>query len=106
MPKHEAATWFEKADAETRKLSLHSDMQMLRHSRDRHDAETRALTVSSQGRHSQRGAIHVAKQPVNCDTETASAAMRRSCYTSRNSNALSAPVLASGCMRIGRPMLI
>jgi Flp pilus assembly protein TadD len=39
MPKHEAATWFEKADAETR--SRHSI------------AETRALTVSSQGRHSQ-----------------------------------------------------
>jgi hypothetical protein len=51
MPKHEAATWFEDADAET--WSCHS-MQMLRHSGDRHDAETRALTVSSQGRHSQR----------------------------------------------------
>jgi hypothetical protein len=43
MPKHEAATWFEKADAETR--SRHSI------------AETRALTVSSQGRHSQRAQL-------------------------------------------------
>ena len=42
-------------------LSLSSEMQMLRHSGDHHDAETRALTVSSQGRHSQRGAIHVAE---------------------------------------------
>jgi hypothetical protein len=58
MPKHEAATWFEDADAETR--SCHS-VQMLRHRGDRHDAETRALTVSSQGRHSQKGAIHVAE---------------------------------------------
>ena len=28
------------------------------------------------------------KQPVNCDAETTSAAMRRSCYTSRNNNTL------------------
>jgi hypothetical protein len=51
MPKHEAATWFEDEDAE--ELSLSSEIQMLRHSGDRHDAETRTLTVSSQGRHSQ-----------------------------------------------------
>jgi hypothetical protein len=81
-------------------------MQMLRHSGDRHDAETRALTVSSQGRHSQEAQFTWLKQPVNCDAETTSAAMRRSCYTSRNSNASSAPVLAFGCMRIGHPMLI
>jgi hypothetical protein len=43
MPKHEAATWFEDADAETR--SCHS-VQMLRHRGGRHDAETRALTVA------------------------------------------------------------
>jgi hypothetical protein len=72
MPKHEAATWFEDADAETR--SCHS-VQMLRHRGDRHDAETRALTVSSQGRHSQRAQFTWPKQPVNCDAETTSAAM-------------------------------
>jgi hypothetical protein len=50
-------------------------MQMLRHSGDRHDAETRALTVSSQGRHSQRAQFTWLKQPVNCDAETTSTAM-------------------------------
>jgi hypothetical protein len=50
-------------------------MQMLRHGGDRHDAETRALTVSSQGRHSQGAQFTWLKQPVNCDAETASAAM-------------------------------
>ena len=34
------------------------------------------------------------KQPVNCDAETASAAMKRSCYTSRNSNALLSPCIS------------
>jgi hypothetical protein len=56
-------------------LSLSSEMQMLRHSGDRHDAETRALTVSSQGRHSQGAQFTWPKQPVNCDAETTSAAM-------------------------------
>jgi hypothetical protein len=51
MPKHEAAAWFEVEDAEQ---SCHS-VQMLRHSGDCHDAETRTPTVSSQG------AIHVAE---------------------------------------------
>jgi hypothetical protein len=73
---------------------------------DRHDAETRALTVSSQGRHSQGAQFTWLKQPVNCDAETTSAAMKRSRYTSRNSDALFSPVLAFGCMRIGHPMLI
>jgi hypothetical protein len=52
MPKHEAAAWFEDEDAETQ--SCHS-VQMLRHSGDCHDAETRTPTDSSQG------AIHVAE---------------------------------------------
>jgi hypothetical protein len=52
MPKHEAATWYEDEDA-----------------------ETRALTVSSQGRHSQGAQFTWPKQPVNCDAKTASAAM-------------------------------
>jgi hypothetical protein len=73
MPKHEAATWFEDEDAETQ--SCHSEIQMLRHSGDRYDAETRTLTVSSQGRHSQGAQFTWLKQPVNCDAETASAAM-------------------------------
>ena len=34
-------------------LSLSSEVQMLKHKGDCHDAETRAVTVSSQGRHSQ-----------------------------------------------------
>ena len=106
MPKHEAAAWFEVEDAETQS-SCHSESeQMLRHSGDRHDAETRTLTVSSQGRHSQGAQFTWLKQPVNCDAETASAAMKRSRYTSRNSDALLSPVLAFGCMRIGSPMLI
>jgi hypothetical protein len=50
-------------------------MQMLRHSGDRHDAETQTLTVSSQGRHSQGAQFTWPKQPVNCDAETTSAAM-------------------------------
>jgi hypothetical protein len=67
MLKHGAATQSEDAYAETQssymvregrclntELSLNSELQMLRHNGDRHDAETRALTVSSQGRHSQR----------------------------------------------------
>ena len=66
--------------------SCHTEIQMLRHSGDRYDAETRTLTVSSQGRHSQGAQFTWLKQPVNCDAETASAAMKRSCYTSRNSN--------------------
>jgi hypothetical protein len=86
--------------------SCHSELQMLRHSGDRYDAETRTLTVSSQGRHSQGAQFTWLKQPVNCDAETASAAMSRSRYTSRNSDALFSPVLAFGCMRIGYPMLI
>jgi hypothetical protein len=73
---------------------------------DRHDAETRALTVSSQGRHSQGAQFTWLKQPVNCDAETTSAAMKRSRYTSRNSDALFSHVLAFGCIRIGHPMLI
>ena len=80
MPKHEAATWFEDEDAETQ--SCHS-VQMLRHSGDCHDAETRTPTVSSQG-----AQFTWLKQPVNCDAETASAAMKRSRYTSCNSDAL------------------
>jgi len=75
MPKHEAATWFEDADAETWSCHSDSEMQMLRHSGDRHDAETRALTVSSQGRHSQGAQFTWPKQPVNCDAETTSATM-------------------------------
>jgi hypothetical protein len=68
MPKHEAAAWFEVEDAET-ELSLSSE-QMLRHSGDCYDAETRTPTVSSQG-----AQFTWLKQPVNCDAETASAAM-------------------------------
>jgi hypothetical protein len=75
MPKHEAATWFEDEDAETQKLSLSSEIQMLRHRGDRYDAETRTPTISSQGRHSQGAQFTWLKQPVNCDAETASAAM-------------------------------
>ena len=71
MPKHEATTWFEDADA-----------------------ETRALTVSSQGRHSQGAQFTWLKQPVNCDAETASAAMKRSRYTSRNSDVLLSPCIS------------
>jgi hypothetical protein len=56
-------------------LSLSSEIQMLRHSGDRHDAETRTLTVSSQDRHSQGAQLTWLKQPVNCDAETTSAAM-------------------------------
>ena len=81
MPKHEAATWFEDG-AETQKLSLRSE-QMLRHNGDCHDAETRTPTVSSQG-----AQFTWLKQPVNCDAETTSAAMKRSRYTSCNSDAL------------------
>jgi hypothetical protein len=72
-------------------LSLSSEIQMLRHSGDRYDAETRTLTVSSQGRHSQGAQFTWLKQPVNCDAETTSAAMKRSRYTSRNSDALFSP---------------
>jgi hypothetical protein len=80
MPKHEAATWFEDEDAETQW--------------NRYDAETRTLTVSSQDRHSQRAQFTWLKQPVNCDAETASAAMKRSRYTSRNSDALLSPCIS------------
>jgi hypothetical protein len=72
-------------------LSLSSEIQMLRHSGDRYDAETRTLTVSSQGRHSQGAQFTWLKQPVNCDAETTSTAMKRSRYTSRNSDALFSP---------------
>jgi hypothetical protein len=68
--------------------SCHSELQMLRHSGDRYDAETRTLTVSSQDRHSQGAQFTWLKQPVNCDAETTSAAMKRSRYTSCNSDAL------------------
>jgi hypothetical protein len=71
MPKHEAATWFEDEDA-----------------------ETRTPTVSSQGRHSQGAQFTWLKQPVNCDAETTSAAMKRSRYTSRNSDALFSPCIS------------
>jgi hypothetical protein len=91
MLKHRAVTQF-RTDAETQW--------------NRYDAETRTLTVSSQGRHSQGAQFTWLKQPVNCDAETASAALKRSRYTSRNSDALLSPVLAFGCMRIGYPMLI
>ena len=74
MPKHEAAAWFEVKNAE-QELSLSSEIQMLRHNGDRYDAETRTLTVSSQGRHSQGAQFTWLKQPVNCDAETAPAAM-------------------------------
>jgi hypothetical protein len=49
--------------------SCHSEIQMLRHSGDRYDAETRTLTVSSQGRHSQGAQFTWLKQPMNCDAE-------------------------------------
>jgi hypothetical protein len=61
---------------------------MLRHSGDRYDAETRTLAVNSQDRHSQGAQFTWLKQPVNCDAETTSAAMKRSRYTSCNSDAL------------------
>jgi hypothetical protein len=48
---------------------------MLRHSGDRYDAETRTLTVSSQGRHNQGAQFMWLKQPMNYDAVTASAAM-------------------------------
>jgi uncharacterized protein YggE len=73
MLKHRAVTQF-RTDAETQWNC--------------YDAETRTLTVSSQGRHSQGAQFTWLKQPVNCDAETASAAMKRSRYTSRNSDAL------------------
>jgi hypothetical protein len=74
--------------------SCHSEIQMLRHSGDRYDAETRTLTVSSQSLHSQGAQFTWLKQPVNCDAETASAAMKRSRYTSRNSDALLSPCIS------------
>jgi hypothetical protein len=67
---------------------------MLRHSGDRYVAETRIRTVSSQGRHSQGAQFTWLKQPVNCDAETASAAMKRIRYTSRNSDALFNPYIS------------
>jgi hypothetical protein len=91
MPKHEAATWF-KDDAETQKLSLRNTDAETQW--NRYDAETRTLTVSSQDRHSQRAQFTWLKQPVNCDAETASAAMKRSRYTSRNSDALLSPCIS------------
>jgi hypothetical protein len=66
MPKHEAATWFEVKDAET-ELSLSSTDAETQW--NRYDAETRTLTVSSQGRHSQGAQFTWLKQPVNCDAE-------------------------------------
>ena len=47
---------------------------MLRHRGSRHDAETQVLTASSQT-DTVKSAIHVAEQDVNCDAETALAAM-------------------------------
>jgi hypothetical protein len=66
MPKHEAAAWFEVKDAET-ELSLSSTDAETQW--NRYDAETRTLTVSSQGRHSQGAQFTWLKQPVNCDAE-------------------------------------
>jgi hypothetical protein len=67
---------------------------MLRHSGDCYVAETRTPTVGSQGRHNQGAQFTWLKQPVNCDAETASATMKRSRYTSRNSNALLSPCIS------------
>jgi hypothetical protein len=67
---------------------------MPRHSGDRYDAETQTLTIRSQDQHSQGAQFTWLKQPVNCDAETASAAMKRSRYTSRNNNALFKPYIS------------
>jgi hypothetical protein len=75
-------------------ISCHSEIQMLRHSGDRYVAEARTPTVSSQGRQSQGAQFTWLKQPVNCDAETASAAMKISRYTSRNSDALLSPCIS------------
>jgi hypothetical protein len=53
MPKHEAATWFEDEDAETESCHSVQKCRCRDTVEDRHDAKTRVLTVSSQGRHSQ-----------------------------------------------------
>jgi hypothetical protein len=99
MLKHGAATQSEVAYAETwscytvrgricrnTELLHSSRMQMLKNGAG---TQLRMLKhtviVSSQNRHSQ-SAIHEAEQPVNCDAETTSATMRRSCYTNHNSN--------------------
>jgi hypothetical protein len=72
--KHEAVTQSRAAGAETQRKPL--EPTMLKHKE--------AVTVS--GQHSQ-SAIHVAETArMNCDAETTSATMRRSCYTSRNNN--------------------
>ena len=94
MLKHGAATQSKDAYAETRsscmvrgrrcwnraitKIRTDAETQW-----DCHDAETQTPTVSSQG-----AQFTWLKQPVNCDAETASAAMKRSRYTSCNSDAL------------------
>jgi hypothetical protein len=48
-----------------------------------------------------KSAIHVAELPVNCDAETTSAAMKQSCYTSRNSNTSSSSCI-SNRLRVNR----
>jgi hypothetical protein len=68
MPKHEAATWFKDEDVEHRAVTqFRTDAETQWNC---YDAETRTLTVSSQG-----AQFTWLKQPVNCDAETASAAM-------------------------------
>ena len=62
MLKHGAVTQFRNADAENELLQL----------------TVKADTVRAQ--------FTWLKQPVNCDAETTSTTMRRSCYTSRNKN--------------------
>ena len=46
------------------------------------------------------------KQPMNCDAETTSAAMKGAVTLAVTAIPRSAPVLAFGCVRIGHPMLI
>jgi hypothetical protein len=88
------------------KLSHSSELQMLKHRGDHHDAETWALTISSQGRHSQecnsRGWnnlwIAMLKQHQQLWKEVVTPAV--------TAMPRSAPVLADRCVRIGHPILI
>ena len=72
MMKHGAITQFRSTDAETQEETA----TMLKHE----PLAVKADTVKAK--------FTWLKQPVNCDAETASTAMRRSCYTSRNINTL------------------
>jgi hypothetical protein len=72
MLKHGAITQSRVADAETQKKP--PEPTMLKHK----PPQSAVNAVRAQ--------FTWLKQPANCDAETTSAAMRRSCYTSRNNN--------------------